>query len=75
MELLRLKDKRILRDRLFIAAWSFYLLSRLLALTEWHALAEEPIFTMILQYMEYLSAALAALVILLNFILRVYKWK
>ena len=75
MGFLRLTDKKIIRDRLFIAAWTLYLLSRLLALTEWHALSGSAVFPSILQYMEYLSAALAFLVIILNFILRKYSWK
>ena len=75
MELLKLTDKKIIRDRLFITAWTLYLLSRLLALTEWHALSESAAFPSILQYMEYLAAALAFIVIVLNFILRKYIWK
>ena len=75
MNILKLTDKKIIRDRLFIAAWTLYLLSRLLALTEWHAYAESAVFPSILQYMEYLSAGLAFLVIILNFILRKYSWK
>ena len=71
----KLKDKKILRNSLFIAAWALYLVARLLALTEWHALATNDVFPTILQYTEYVSAALALLVILLNFILRVYNWK
>lgn len=68
-------DKQTIRDRLFIAAWALYLLSRLLALTEWHSLSESAVFPSILQYAEYLSAGLALLVIILNFILRKYSWK
>ena len=75
MELFKLNNKKILRDRLFIAAWTLYLLARLLALTEWHALAESSVFPTIVQYMEYLSAALCVLVIIFNFILRKYNWK
>lgn len=75
MVLAKLKDKKILRDWLFIAAWALYLMARLLALTEWHALAASDVFPTILQYTEYVSAALALLVILFNFILRVYNWK
>ena len=70
-----MKDKKILRDWLFIAAWAMYLLARLLALTEWHALAESSVFPAIVQYMEYFSAGLAFLVIIINFVLRVYSWK
>lgn len=75
MGFLKLTDKKIIRDRLFIAAWTLYLLSRLFALTEWHALSESAVFPSILQYMEYLSAGLAFLVIILNFVLRKYSWK
>lgn len=75
MVIAKLKDKKILRDWLFIAAWALYLIARLLALTEWHALAVSNVFPTILQYTEYVSAALALLVILFNFILRVYHWK
>ena len=75
MVIAKLKDKKILRDWLFIAAWALYLVARLLALTEWHALAVSDVFPTILQYTEYVSAALALLVILINFILRVYSWK
>ncbi len=75
MGFLKSTDKKIIRDRLFIAAWTLYLLSRLLEQTEWHALSESTVFPSILQYMEYLSAALAFLVIILNFVLRKYSWK
>ena len=75
MVIAKLKDKKFLRDWLFIAAWTLYLASRLLALTEWHALSVSSVFPAILQYTEYVSAALALLVILFNFILRVYNWK
>ena len=75
MVIAKLKDKKILRDWLFIAAWALYLVARLLALTEWHALAVSDVFPTILQYTEYVSAALALLVILINFILRIYNWK
>lgn len=68
-------DKIIIRDRLFIAGWTLYLFSRLMALTEWHALAESAVFPSILQYMEYVSAGIAVLVIILNFFLRKYSLK
>lgn len=75
MDFLKQLDKNVIRDRLFIAAWSLCLISRLLELTEWHALSESAAFLSVVQYMEYLSAGLAVLAIILNFVLRKYNWK
>ena len=73
MSLIKRIDKRILGDALFIVAWAVFLLGRLLSLTEWCALAETQAFPAILQGMDYLAAGLALLVIILNFIRRIYS--
>ena len=75
MQIVNRIDKKILGDRLFLAAWIVFLLGRLLSLTEWCALSASNVFPTILQCMDYLGAAFALLVIILNFIRRVYSWK
>ena len=75
MNSLNQTNKQMLRDGLFFAAWSIFLLGRLLSLTEWCVLATTQTFPLVLHYMDYLASGLALLVILINFIRRVYSWK
>ena len=69
-----LNEKKI-QDRLFDVAWILFLLSGLLSLTAWCPLDATGRMEHILLIIEYASAAVSFIVIVLNFICRKYPWK
>ena len=64
-----------LQKRLFDIAWICFLLAGLLSLSAWCGLDTSGKMAHVLLLIEYASAAISFIVIVLNFICRKYPWK